>query len=193
MKKISFSIFILVAVFGLALAAPLTVEQNDVQEFIKKLYHIDSKMFEFGYFEGKFDPKKQAVLHANFFAKELLNTVKDVTGVDGAGWVRHPSSDEYQLSGESGPVPTKNPKMRPPVVNGDQSYVDVYPDNGRTIYFLEKASNGWRIVNTASYNLWPRNDGTCWQPFYLVKPTPDQLSLETKECIRFRKAESGNK
>ncbi len=193
MRRALIGALVWLLVSGLALATPLRAEQQEVQAFVKKLYSIDSKTFEMGRFDGKFNLNKQAALHASFFSKDLLSSVPDVTSVDGSGYVRHPSLGSEDLSQISGIDPTKNPKMRPPVVNGNSAYVDVYPDNGRTIYFLTKTPDGWRIINTASYNVWPRNDGTCWEPFYLVRPTPEQQALETKECIKFRQSQSPQK
>jgi hypothetical protein len=193
MRRVLIGALVWLLVSGLALATPLSAEQQGVQTFVKKLYSIESKTFEMGRFDGKFNRDKQAELHASFFSKDLLSSVQDVTSVDGSGYVRHPSLGSEDLSQISGINPTKNPKMRPPVVNGDSAYVDVYPDNGRTIYFLTRTPGGWRISNTASYNVWPRNDGTCWEPFYLAKPTPEQLQLETKECIKYRQSQLGKK
>ena len=189
MKKILTFLLALFAAFGIATAAPLSDEQKEIQALIGRLYSIDSRTFEMGRFEGKFNPQKQGKLHSVFFTEDLLATVKDVTAVDGAGFVRHPSLGSEDLSHISGIDPTKHPKMLPPVVKGDGAYIDVYPDQGRVIYFLRKTPDGWRIINTASYNLWPRNDGTCWEPFYLVKPTPEQQALESKECIQYRQSQ----
>lgn len=191
MKRLFVSLIVWLLGYGLVLAANLSPEQKEVQTFIKKLYSIDSLTFEMGEFSNKFDPKRQNELQAKFFATEIM--LKYKTPSSDNGYVRHPSLDSQDLSQTTGIYPTKNPKMRLPVINGDQSYVDVYPDNGRTIYFLAKTPVGWRIINTASYDVWPRNDGSCWRPFYLMKPTPDQLALETKECIKYRKSESGIK
>lgn len=190
MKKILVCVFALLALLGLATAANLSDEQKEIQTFIKKLYAIDSTTFEMGRFGGKFNPSKQAVLHSVFFSKELLSAVKDVTAVDGSGYVRHPSASDEDLSQISGTVVTKNPKMLPPVINGDKAYADVYPDGGRTIYFLKKAADGWRIINTASYKEWPNADGFCFKPFYLVPPTAEQEALETefRACMKLRES-----
>lgn len=189
MKKALVFVWALFALLSHATAATLSAEQKEVQAFIKKLYAVDSLTFEFREISGKHDPKRvNREIYPQFFSKELLGSVKDVTGVDGAGYVRHPSASDEDLSQLTGRTVTKNPKMLSPVVNGESAYADVFPDNGRTIYFLKKTLDGWRIINTASYNIWPRNDGSCWEPFYLVAPTPEQQALETKECIKFRQS-----
>ena len=190
MKRIFIFLWIVNAILGTAIAATLTHDQKEVQVFIQQLYAIDSLTFEYGYFNKKYDPERaKREIYPKYFSKELLSAAKGVTSVYGGGYIRHPSLGSEDLSHMSGVDPTKNPKISPPVVNGGSAYVDVYPDQGRTIYFLIKTPDGWRIINTASYNLWPRDDGSCWEPFYLVKPTPDQQALETKECVKYRQSQ----
>jgi hypothetical protein len=192
MKRVFIGLMVWMLALGASFAASLNADQNDIQAFIRSLYAVPENTFEFYEINGKYNPEKvKKEIYPKYFVMEKIANIKSIS--EEIGFIRHPSLDGEDLSGMSGVNPTKNPKMRPPVLNGESAYVDVYPDNGRTIYFITKTLDGWRIINTASYNVWPRNDGTCWEPFYLVKPTPEQQALETKECIKFRQSQSPKK
>lgn len=193
MKKTRAFAACLVLVFGYATGAPLSAEQKSVQMFIKGLYSIDSLTFEMGRFDKKYDPKKQVELQAKFFSRDVMAKYKNPATDN--GFVRHPSLGNEDLSGIGSVDPTKNPRILPPVISGDTGYVDVYPNlSGRTLYFLSKTEEGWRISNAASYEVWPPyDDGKCWEPLYLLKPTPEQLALETKECIKYRQTQASRK
>lgn len=183
MKRIPLYILYWLLACGLAMAAQQDVGQKEVHAFIEKLYSIDSRVFEMGRFNGKYNPKLQAELHINFFSNELLGSAKGLADLEGFGLMRHPSASTDDLSGISGFNLTKHPKISSPVITGDYAYVNVYPDGGRTFYYLVKTKDGWRIINAAYYDVWPNNYlGICRDPVYLTKPTSAQLKFESKEC-----------
>jgi hypothetical protein len=194
MKRFNLFIFFYALAMGIVLATPLSTEQKKVQEFIISLYAIDPMTFEGETIGKKYDPDRiKREIYPKFFAMDKISHIQSI--VSDVGFIRHPSLSGEDIGGFGSQIPSKTPKILPPAIKGNSASVDVYPDaSGRTIYFLTKTSNGWRIINSASYNMWPlRNDGTCWEPFYLVKPTLDQLALETKECIKFRQSTSQSK
>lgn len=195
MKRLLIFVLTLCAMLEIATAVALSDEQKEVQAFIKKLYAVDSLTFEFGELNKKFDPKKvNQEVYPKFFTRNFFDSAKNVQSLEGFIWMRHPSMGQEDLSQISGVNLTKNPKLLPPVVNGNKGYADVYSNgSGRTLYFLTKTPDGWRINNSAAYTVWPRNDGTCWEPIYLVTPTPEQQAFETKECIKYRQSQAGKK
>jgi len=58
--------------------------------------------------------------------------------------------------------------------------------SGRTLYFLIKTSEGWRIENADAYEMWPPAKGSslteCPPHTYLTTPTADQKKREPAGC-----------
>ena len=142
------------------LADALTSDQIEIKTLIKKMYVIDPDTFEYANFggeykngrvviEGKYDPKRQCQLFAEFLVKEAIIKEKGVnqgcmTGVD--GHFRYPTFDSMDLGSATRVYPLQKPQIKSPVVDGDKAKVYVkLKGAGDVFYYLRKMPEGWRI------------------------------------------------
>jgi hypothetical protein len=68
-----------------------------------------------------------------------------------------------------------------PHINMDKATMNVTTGPGRTLYFLEKSANDWRIVNVLLYERQPGTGELCTGTF-LTAPTQDQKRVESIGC-----------
>jgi hypothetical protein len=193
MKKM-LSVFVLLWVLALdVVAAPLTAEQNEVTQFIVKLYSHNGSMFEMGRFNGNYNPKKHCEFLKEFLEKNLMES-NGSAGCESYN-MRYPSLSSEDLSGPWSLDPLPRPKISTPIIDGDRASVEVMYKlqssasgaySGRTLYFLIKTSEGWRIENADAYEAWPPVKGSslteCPPHEYLTTPTGDQKKREPTGC-----------
>ena len=195
-------------------ADTLTPEQKEVKQFIEKMYSYDPDTFELGRFHenegggflrnraptkrGKYQPPKQCELLGNFFESTIIKKTEIRPGLVGC---EAPSRYQYLLEDISSAIrveDTPAPYIKPPVVSGNRSKVEVFPagnkkisnppnfDLGRNLYFLTKTENGWRITNVMIHTKWPDLDDGVHHCYFSFAKTPndDEAKEIPKHCRR---------
>lgn len=185
-----------------AYAATLSAEQQEVKNLIKEVYSYDPDTFEFGEFsenkqplpmfderkppQTKYQPKLRCDFYKNFFVESLIVPDKDHLGCNSIR-VRYPTVRGEDLSSATRDMPLPKPSIGSPVVQGGKAKVSVFTGGnqdfakGRTLYFLVKTSNGWRISNALRHEKWPESeDDNC--ATFAIKPAPEELMELTPRC-----------
>jgi hypothetical protein len=149
------------------------------------MYSYSSASFEARIFNGKDDPQKQCLLFRHFFLPLLL-TKEDARwhGCDLADNIpiRFPSLAGEELNGfiDSGGKPKVAIETQQPV--GNKMYAIATSKFGRTVFFLIKMEEGWRVENALYYEDWPlAADAKCMSKF-LVKPDDWHRKVEQPVC-----------
>jgi len=158
----------------LACAATPTPEQKEVTAFMHKMYSYSANMFEFGRFNGTYNPGDFCTLMGDFFVGSLIARPEKNKGCDVA-FIRYPGagSEDLGLNRNSGEMP--KPKLSPPIVEGDKATVTSETKKyGRTVFFLTRTDKGWRVENAMYYDSIPTEGNICHMQF-LKDPTPAQL------------------
>lgn len=140
--------FLMLGACVFAIAQDLNRDQKDVFDLMRRMYGVSSLTFEFGEFDGKYQPKKHCPFLSQFLTKELLT--KDDQGSCGNTF-RYPTASNEDLSLFPKFLPV--PQFGTPVIKGDRAEIKVlfltydkkHKDGGRCLYFLKKLSEGWRI------------------------------------------------
>ena len=170
-------------------AAPLTLDQKEVTDLIVRLYSHTGNEFEGGVINGKFSREKVCDLYKNFMIEAVLIKKSGYGGCEGRPSLRYPSLGIEDIAGPYALNPLPMPKITLPVINGDKAQIEAivkrskFVDVGsRSVYFLTKTQDGWRIENALTYAEWPANPDpnadckcnllaspTAWQKAYLVR------------------------
>lgn len=185
-------------------SSALTTEQNEVVALIQKVYSYDPDTFENGEFNknnqpfrivrdsdgslgGNFKPKLHCELYKNFFVDALIVPEKDRTWCKSI-FVRYPTVRGEDLGSTTRDMPLPSPKIGTPVLHEDKAKVPVITGGnkdfakGRTLYFLIKTQNGWRISNALLHDKWPEvKEDKCIGSF-LRKPTPEERMELMPDC-----------
>lgn len=167
-------------------AATLMEDQKAVKQLMSKMYAYSIDTFEFGQFNGKYDPSRGCKLLSQFFDVSLLipNERKEPCDLGGRYAV---GSSELLSDMRESHFPTT---IGNPVIEGDKAAVEIITDlrhlplpeeMGRIVWFLNKTPLGWRIVNGLYFRNWPITDGKCWGDFG-SSPTPWQKQFEAPQC-----------
>ncbi len=165
----------------LAWAATPTSEQKEVTAFVQKVYSYSANMFEFGYFNGNFEPDKQCALMEKFFVRRLITRPEKSQGCDAAA--RYPGAGSEDLGDNRYPGQMPKPKLSTPIVEGDKATISAKTKEfGSVLYFLTKTEKGWRIENALT-NVSSVRPGVFCDPAttqlptiqFIREPTADQL------------------
>jgi len=158
----------------MASAASLSPEQKDVTAFMEKMYSYGAGTFEFGRFNGHYDPKKFCDLMHDFFADWLLSPLVKNQGCDIGASVRYPGAGEEEMGylAKKGQMPM--PKLSIPLVEGNKARIEATSKYGKTIFFLIKTGKGLRVENALYYEKIPTEVNVCHGQF-VKDPTPAQL------------------
>lgn len=171
MKEIIvFIAFLFCAAIGRAENVTEDRDSADVMTFMKRLYSTPINDIEGGKrFNGKFDPNRGCEILRSFFIPRLISRESSSSGCDLSGdsvwFFRFPSIDSYEI----GFMEEKNrlPNYRVESIHfsraGAVAKVTIPAESsgrwvvGKSVYFLIKTSQGWRISNILAYNEWPLN------------------------------------
>lgn len=186
-----------------ACAATLSAEQQEVKDLINKVYSYDPETFEYGEFsenkqplpifdtakppKAKYQPKLRCEFLKNFFVQSLVVPDKDHFGCESI-IVRYPTVDGDNLSFATRYKDLPKPSIGTPVVQGDKAKVAVFTGGnkdfakGRSLYFLVKTPNGWRISNALVHEKWPEVEEDRCIGTFLVKPTPEERTELMPHC-----------
>ena len=184
MKKILAICFAAIALSSLAATSPAK-DEDDVRQFIQKLYNFSLANFELATFDGHLNLKKHCELLKLCFVASLVKqpNVSSGCGLNEMGSVRYPSVNAEQLSSAHATGRIPKAVISEARVNMDKATISVITGPGRAFYFLEKAPNDWRVVNVLLYERWPNADGFCMGTF-LTTPTQDQKKVEALGCAQ---------
>jgi hypothetical protein len=182
MKRVMTIFLAALALSGAAASAP-SKDEEEVKQFIQKMYAFSLSNFELATFEGRLNLKRHCELLKLFFAESLVKqpNISSGCGINELGSIRYPSVNAAQLSDTFAIGRLPKPVLSEPRVATDKAVMSVTTGDGRTIYFLDRSANEWRIVNVLLYERWPSNTGVCLGSF-LVSPTPEQKKAEPKGC-----------
>lgn len=176
----------------------LTAEQNEVATLVQKVYSYDPDTFEYGNFDkknqpfrvvrdsdgslgGSYKPKLQCELYRNFFVDALIVPEKKGRGCEPI-FVRYPTVGDENLGSTTRYIPLPSPKIGTPEVLDDKAKVAVITGKGRTLYFLTKTPNGWRVSNALIHQKWPEvKEDKCIGSF-LQKPSPEERMELMPDC-----------
>lgn len=157
MKVLLFFTFIMFGYVQIVTGETLTKDQQEVKQFIVKLYSHGVENFEMGKFNGKYQPKKQCDLYEQFLISSLIKVNKRGDLIQcTVEFSLYPSMDSEDLVGPYPTNPLSHFKIVKLMANGDKASVTVIADVSKLIFFLTKAENGWRIENAITFNEWPK-------------------------------------
>lgn len=192
----------------------LTREQEEVMQFMEKMYSYDPDTFELGRFyennggaffrnkaptkRGKYQPPKQCALLSDYFESTIIEKKEIRTGLVGCEAPnRYPYLGAEDMSSATRYQDIPAPYIKPPVVSGNRAKVEVFPagnkkisnppnfDLGRNLYFLTKTENGWRVSNVMIHTKWPDlDDGTHHCYFSFAKPPNEEEKKEIPKHCR---------
>lgn len=197
-----FGAVLVLLVAGAAFAAEkLTPEQQEIKQFIAKMYSYDPASFEFAEFSkkdgspfllnrvpkagGKYDPPKHCALLKEFFDESLIKEKSRTKFVHCDAESSRYYLDDMEMSPDTRTEDIKKPEIRTPIVRGDKAMVFVFvgkksnPDDypsqrGMTGYLLAKTDHGWRIRDS-----W-------WEAEEIireVKYSPDKRTPKKDACV----------
>jgi hypothetical protein len=151
--RVTLIILLQFILIGLANAGNLSPEQQEIYKLIQKIYSIDPHTFEFGDFNGRYQPKKWVEFMKSYFddaaVKHYAELLKKSPGAD-VPFFRYPGEELVNDMGDVDDLPKVT--IKPAVVNGSDAKVIVITgdknyEHGHVVYFLHKTDRGWRIVN----------------------------------------------
>lgn len=164
----------------------LTSEQLEIKHFIEKMYSYDPGSVEHGNFDsklqplmlnrvspggGKYNPVKHCQLLREFFQEDLIikrQVAKEKTEClpGDVGYVLYPTLDDEIQSISTRYITIPRPEIDTPVVHGNKAKVAVFTGNdkdwgyprARSLFFLTRSEQGWRISNLMLHRKWPDLD-----------------------------------
>lgn len=127
------------------------------------MYSYSIANFELAYFDGRLNLKKHCELLKQYFQETLIRqpNISSGCGINEFGSIRYPALNAARTAD---PFDAKRvPKVifSEPRVAEAKATMGVTAGSGRSIYFLEKVANEWRIANVLLYETWPSADGIC--------------------------------
>ncbi len=182
MKRVMTIFWTVLALSSAAASAP-SKDEEEVKQFIQKMYTFSLSNFELATFDGRLNLKRHCELLKLFFAEPLVKqpNISSGCGINEFGSIRYPSVNTAQLSDAFAVNRLPKPVLSEPRVATDKASMSVTTGEGRTIYFLDRSGTDWRIVNVLLFEKWPSDNGVCMGSF-LVLPTPEQKKVEPKGC-----------
>lgn len=182
MKRVMTIFLAVLTLSGAAASAP-SKDEEEVKQFIQKMYTFSLSNFELATFDGRLNLRRHCELLKLFFAEPLVKqpNISSGCGINEFGSIRYPSINTVQLSDAFAISRLPKPVLSEPRVASDKATMSVITGEGRTVYFLERSANEWRIVNVLLYEKWLSDNGLCMGS-YLVSPTPEQKKAEPRGC-----------
>jgi hypothetical protein len=183
MKKILVICFATLVLSSAAATTPAK-DDEDVRRFIHRLYSFSIANFELATFDSHLNLKRHCELLKLFFVESLVKqpNISSGCGLNEMGSIRYPSVSAEQLGSANAAGRISKAVLSEPEINMDKATISVTTWPSRTIYFLERSLNDWRIANALLYERWPTSDGLCRGAF-LTAPTQDQKKIETQGCL----------
>ncbi|NMG00905.1 hypothetical protein GPA27_26360 [Aromatoleum toluolicum] len=206
--KLLLYFFISLIVPGISLGKDTTIDQNEVKNFVEKIYSYDPDTFSLGRFSekegspfllnrtsksrGKFDPTRHCDFLRTFFEESAISKRNNRSGTTECDAdYRYPNLDAENLSSATRYISIPKPKINTPEVNGSWAKVSVLTEGeeislGRSLYFMRKTEVGWRITNVMIHTKWPDvDDGThnCYYSF-ARKPSAEESKEIPLHCRR---------
>lgn len=206
--KLLLYFFISLIVPGISLGKDTTIDQNEVKNFVEKIYSYDPDTFSLGRFSekdgspfllnltsksrGKLDPTRHCDFLRTFFEESAISKRNNRSGTTECDAdYRYPNLDAENLSSATRYISIPKPKINTPEVNGSWAKVSVLTEGeeislGRSLYFMRKIEVGWRITNVMIHTKWPDvDDGThnCYYSF-ARKPSAEESKEIPLHCRR---------
>jgi hypothetical protein len=112
-------------------------------------------------------------------------------GCEGRPSLRYPSLGIEDIAGPYALTPLPKPKITLPVINGNKAQIEAivkrskFVDVGsRSVYFLTKTQDGWRIENALIFKEWPapKTKIDCYGYFIHIPATEDQKKFWPTAC-----------
>lgn len=184
----------------------LTPEQQEVKRFIERAYSYDPDSFELGRFSdqkkpyllnkipknrGRYDPSKQCALLREFFDEAIITKDTRPGPVVCDAHFRYPNMGSEDASSETRSIDIPPPKIEKPVVNGNRAKVSVLTEGGfeagRSLYFLTKTENGWRVTNVMIQTRLPKPTDEREECYYSFakKPSTEEFKEVASPCRRY--------
>lgn len=197
----SLTLTLLIITSGLTQATPqLTSEQIEIQNLIEQIYSYDPATFENGVFDrqlrpytrkylpnkqAKYDPTEQCKLLKTMFIEAMLPVKSSKKECDPM-FSRFPNLGAEDLSPATRDslAFTEKFSIGSPIVQGIRAKVAVFTKGARSLYFLTKTDQGWRVSNEMIHWKWPDlDDGThnCYYRFVLP-PSPEEKKEIFPHC-----------
>ncbi|BAL26775.1 hypothetical protein [Azoarcus sp. KH32C] len=206
----SIAVFACVGQFQFAQAQSTSADQTEVKDLIQTLYSYDPDSFEYGEFDsklqpfliervpshgGKYSPERHCKLLRDFFEETIIKKKPISQGriecnVGVMGYVRFPTLGDEDHSSATRFRDIPKPRIGSPIVSGRDAKVAVLTGDGKTfsvgrsLYFLTKGDQGWRIRNFMVHTRWPDLDdklNNCYFNF-AREPSPDEEKEIPKHC-----------
>ena len=167
-------------------------EQAETKRFIQAMYTHDPAKFEHGNFKGKYSPQEHCKLLREYFNDNMIKKTLTPTGETcDIEYLRYPtlSSEDVSIATRIYPIP--KPSISPPAINNNKATISVITggrgthfEKGRSLFFLTKTENGWRISNTMIHFKWPDLDdgaNNCHYKF-ARRPTAEEKGEIPSHC-----------
>ncbi|NMG74731.1 hypothetical protein [Aromatoleum diolicum] len=192
----------------------LTSDQLEVKYFIEKMYSYDPGSVEHGNFDsklqplmlnrvspggGKYNPVKQCQLLREFFEEGLIvkrQIAKEKTECSpgDVGYVLYPTLDDDNQSISTRYITIPRPEIDTPRVLGGKASVAVFTGKSkgldypraRSLFFLTKSDQGWRISNFMLHRKWPDLDDRTNNCYFVFarEPSADEEKEIPHHCRR---------
>ncbi|MDR3564489.1 MAG: hypothetical protein P4N59_24075 [Negativicutes bacterium] len=193
----------LVAIVSSFAAEALTPEQQEVKQFIEKMYSYDPDTFSFGDFSkktgkpflrnrvqdnsGKYEPAKQCALLREFYDELIIKQTAGNGVVQCDADFRYPGLAAEEESPDTRDITIPSPKIATPVVKGDLAKVQVVIegediDTVQIVYFLHKTKQGWRVSNGMIHRRAPLDNHPECRYTFIKKPTAEEFKEVPPSC-----------
>lgn len=194
-------------------AEKLTPEQQEVKQFIAKMYSYDPDSFRYGRFSkkdgspfllnrvsenrGKYDPTKHCALIREFFDESIIDkrTIRPTLIQCDADY-RYPNLYDEDASSATRSIDIPPPKIEFLIVSVSSAKVSVLTEGdgispGRSLYFLKKTDNGWRVSNVMTQSRLPKPTDERDECYYAFakKPSIEEFKEVAAPCRQSLPAE----
>lgn len=192
----------------------ITPEQREVKQFIEKIYSYDPMTLEGGYFDKKngnpllrnkvpsnikkikFDPNNNCTLLREIYDESIIKKDSRPGPIICNGDYRYPNLDDENRSSVTRYIDIPAPKIGIPVVKGNSAKVSVLTEGeeilpGRSLFFLTKTDNGWRVSNVMTQSRLPKptdERDECYYSF-AKKPSIEEFKEVAAPCRQSMPAE----
>lgn len=189
-------------------------EQKEVKQFIQKMYSYDPDTFRYGEFSKsdgspflrnrvpkkngeKYDPTKKCALLREFFDESIIEkrTIRPGLIQCDADY-RYPNLYDEDASPATRSIDIPAPKIESLIVNANSAKVSVLTEGegisrGRSLFFLTKTDNGWRVSNVMTQSRLPKptdERDECYYSF-AKKPSIEEFKEVAAPCRQSLPAE----
>lgn len=145
----------------------------------------------------KYDPARRCVLLREFFEESLIVKRPVHTSIIACdAWYIYLNLDDENRSSVTRYIDIPAPKIGLPVVKGNSAKVSVLTEGeeispGRSLFFLTKTDNGWRVSNVMTQSRLPKptdERDECYYSF-AKKPSPEEFKEVAAPCRQSLPAE----